>query len=336
MPVVAPTGSSPVEVTVFIPTFNGEDYLDRLLTSVEHQDFNGGIEILIIDSGSTDSTLEIIERHPAVRLMQIPQTEFGHGKTRNRAAELARGEFIVYLSHDAVPVGDRWLSALLLPMRPLAVGGNDTQAVFAKHVARSNCFPSLKYGIRGVFAGCGPDGQVTVVDGAVVSVDKLPASQLFYSDVCSATRRDFLLKTIPYQDLPYSEDLAFAKDLLAAGYRKAYQPAAVVEHSNDVTLSEYPRRTFDEFLGMRRVGEAPARMTRVGMLARIAKEILVTSGKILVDPDYSIGRKLYWLFVNPAYVWGKWIGIRRALVVKLDDSRSIARYSLEARSRLAE
>ena len=329
---MSPTGSSPVEVTIFIPTYNGEDYLDRLLTAVENQDFDGDIEILLIDSGSTDSTLEIIARHPAVRLVQIPKAEFGHGKTRNRAAELARGEFIVYLSHDAVPVGSQWLRELLLPMRPSSAGGNDAQAVFAKHVARAKCFPSLTYGIRGVFAGCGPDGQVTVVDGAVDSVDALPVSQLFYSDVCSATRRDFLLNTVPYQDLPYSEDLAFARDLLSAGYRKAYQPAAVVEHSNDVTLRDYPRRSFDEFLGMRRVGEVSAGMSRVGMLARIVKEVIVTSGKILVDSDYDFGRRLYWLVVNPAYVWAKWIGIRRALVVRLDDASSIARYSLEART----
>ena len=316
-------------MTVFIPTYNGEDYLDRLLTAVENQDFDGDIEILLIDSGSTDSTLEIIARHPAVRLVQIPKAEFGHGKTRNRAAELARGEFIVYLSHDAVPVGSQWLRELLLPMRPSSAGGNDAQAVFAKHVARAKCFPSLTYGIRGVFAGCGPDGQVTVVDGAVDSVDALPASQLFYSDVCSATRRDFLLNTVPYQDLPYSEDLAFAKDMLAAGYRKAYQPAAVVEHSNDVTLREYPRRTFDEFLGMRRVGEVPSGMSRVGMLARIVKEVIVTSGKILVDSDYDFGGKLYWLVVNPAYVWAKWIGIRRALTIPLNDEAAITRYSLE-------
>lgn len=330
MPIVSPTGNSPVEVTVFIPTFNGEDYLGRLLDAVEQQDFAGGIEILIIDSGSTDATLGIIAHHPAVRLVQIPQSEFGHGKTRNRAAELARGEFIVYLSHDAVPLGTGWLSSLLTPLRSHAEGGNDAQAVFAKHVARSHCFPSLKYGIEGVFAACGPDGEVTVVDGAIADVSTLPASQLFYSDVCSATRRDFLLNTISYQDLPYSEDLAFAKDLLEAGYRKAYQPSAVVEHSNDVTLSEYPRRTFDEFLGMRRVGEAPSRITRTGMLARIVKEIALTSGKILVDAEYSLGRTTYWLFVNPAYVWGKWVGVYRALTVRLDDSSAIARNSLEA------
>lgn len=320
-----------MEVTVFIPTYNGEEYLDRLLTTVEHQDFDGDIEILIIDSGSTDTTLDIIARHASVRLVQIPQSEFGHGKTRNRAAELARGEFIVYLSHDAVPIGENWLTTLLLPLRPMAEGGSDAQAVFAKHVARPNCFPSLKYGIQGVFTGCGPDGVVTVVDGEALQVDNLTTSQLFYSDVCSATRRAFLLDNIAYQDLPYSEDLAFAKDLLEAGYRKAYEPRAVVEHSNDVTLAEYPLRTFDEFLGMRRVGEAPPRISRLGIFARFIKEFLVTSGKIMTDADYSLGRKIYWLFVNPAYAWGKWVGIRRALSVSLSDEEAIARYSLEAR-----
>ena len=320
----------PVEATVFIPTFNGEKYLERLLVAVEQQEFEGNVEILIIDSGSTDGTLSIIARHPLVRLVQIPQSEFGHGKTRNLAATLARGEYIVYLSHDAIPAGTFWLDAILLPLRSLGEGGENAQAVFGKHVARAGCFPVLKYGIDGVFNACGPDGRVSVVDGSVSSVDTLLPAQLFYSDVCSATRRSFLLEKIAYQDLPYSEDLAFARDLLVAGYRKAYQPSAVVEHSNDVTLAEYPRRTFDEFVGMRRVGEAPARMGMLGTVARIVKETLLTGLRIIRDREYTLGRKLYWLFVNPAYVWAKWIGIRRALSVALDDRAAIAKFSLEA------
>lgn len=327
---VSPGSKEPVEVTVFIPTYNGDKYLDRLLSAVEAQEYDGTVEILIIDSGSTDRTLDIIGRHPSVRLVQIPNSEFGHGKTRNKAAELARGTYIAYLSHDAIPVGTHWLSSLISPLKPAADGGSDVQAVFGKHVARPDCFPLLKYGIAGVFAGCGPDGEVTIVDGAARDVSQMTPSELFYSDVCSATAVDFLTSTIAYQDLPYSEDLAFAKDVLAAGYRKAYQPSAVVEHSNDVTREEYPLRTFDEFLGMRRIGEAPAGMSWLGMLARVLKDLAGTKLKVMRDSDYTLVKKLYWSIADWPYVWGKWTGIYRALNVSLDDEATIVRYSLEA------
>jgi rhamnosyltransferase len=327
MPLVGPKSRAKVDATVFIPTFNGEKYLERLLTAVESQDYAGNFEILIIDSGSTDRTLDFIAAHPSVRLVTISQSEFGHGKTRNQAAQLARGEFIIYLSHDAVPLGKSWLSALV---SPLSEDGLDCQAVVGKHIARPDCFPSLKYGIESVFRGCGPDGEVTVVDGSKISYESLPPGQKFYSDVCSATRRSFLLTVIPYRDVNYSEDMYFAKDLILAGYKKAYQPAAVVEHSNDVTLREYPKRMFDETLGMRKVNEEPSHFSWLSAILRTVKEVLLSSRHILTDSEYSVAGKLRWLVVNAVAVCGKWIGIRRGRNVRVDDWDAIAKYSLEA------
>jgi rhamnosyltransferase len=315
-----------VDVTVFIPTFNGEKYLDRLLTAVETQDFAGTVEILIIDSGSTDATLSIIAEHLAVRLVQIPASEFGHGKTRNLAASLARGKNIAFLSHDAVPVGSSWLASLVAPLDP---AGLDCVAVVGKQEARADCFPLLKYEIEGVFNRCGPDGEVTAVDGSTVSAAALGEGELFYSDVNSATRRDFLLNVIPYRDVNYSEDMAFARDLLVAGYRKAYQPAAVVEHSNDVTLAEYGKRIFDENLGMRRVGEGRRSLSWAQAKLRAVRDVARSAARILRDTDYTAGEKATWLLENPAYAWSKWTNIYRALNIDLSDTAAIARYSLE-------
>ncbi|GAB2823749.1 hypothetical protein GCM10027022_12930 [Alpinimonas psychrophila] len=326
MTLVQPTFVGTVDVTVFIPTFNGEKYLERLLTAVESQDFADTFEILVIDSGSTDATLAIMAQHPMVRLVQIPSREFGHGKTRNLAATLARGTNIAFLSHDAVPVGEQWLSALV---EPLDSAGLNCVAVVGKQEARANCFPLLKYEIEGVFARCGSDGTVTVVDGSTVPAETLGEGDLFYSDVNSATRRDFLLKVIPYRDVNYSEDMAFARDLLVAGYRKAYQPDALVEHSNDVTLAEYGKRIFDENLGMRRLGEGRTGLSWPQAKLRAVRDVARSAIRILRDGDYKAGEKAKWLLENPAYAWSKWTNIHRALNVDLSDTQAIARYSLE-------
>jgi rhamnosyltransferase len=326
MPLVTPESKGTVDATVFIPTFNGEKYLDRLLHAVEAQEFSGNFEILIIDSGSSDATLDIIGTHPAVRLVEIPGSEFGHGKTRNLAAKLARGTNIAYLSHDAIPADSNWLTNITAPLDP---AGLDCVGVVGKHIARANCSPLLKYEIDGVFRACGPDGVTTVIDGAISKANELTPGELFYSDVNSATRRDFLLNTIPYRDVNYSEDMAFARDLLEAGYRKAYVATAVVEHSNDVTFSEYGKRIFDETLGMRRVGEGRQSLSWAQAKLRALRDIVVSWGRIVRDKDYSIGAKAHWLFVNPAYAWTKWVNIHRALNVDLNDKSTIARYSLE-------
>ena len=218
-------------------------------------------------------------------------------------------------------------------LEPLDPAGLDCVAVVGRHVARADCFPLLKYEIDGVFDQCGPVDRVSVVDGSVEALSRLSPGELFYSDVNSATRREFLLNVIAYRDVSYSEDMAFARDVLVAGYRKAYQPAALVEHSNDVTLAEYPQRVFDETIGRRRVGASLPVHGLLGTFARMAKDALRGSARILRDPDYVFTSKLRWLAVNPRYVWAKWTSIRRASRMDLADP-AVGKYSLEAQRAL--
>src|SRR4051812_16040183 len=98
-------------VTVAIPVYNGARYLDEVLTAVRAQHVDREVELLVIDSGSTDGSLEIAARHGA-RIHQIPHSEFSHGGTRNLAMQLAQGEHVAFLTQDATPA-DGWLAALL-------------------------------------------------------------------------------------------------------------------------------------------------------------------------------------------------------------------------------
>ncbi|MFC6354782.1 glycosyltransferase [Luethyella okanaganae] len=317
-----------VDVTVIVPTFNGADHLDDVLHALARQEFPGTVEILVIDSGSTDGTVEIVRSHPTVRLHEIPNVEFGHGRTRNLAARLARGRLLAYLTQDAIPADQNWLRELTAPLEP---DGDDAVAVVGKQIPRAGCFPLAKYEIQGVFARLGPEGRTTVVQK-----NDADGPDTFYSDVNSATRRDFLLETIPYRDVPYSEDLAFGADVVAAGYRKAYAPGGAVIHSNDLTLREYGARIFDEVVGMRRVGERTAAFGLLKMFAHIGYGVLGDSVRIVRDPDYGVAHTIGWLLRNPAYHVARWVSYRRANRVDLSDVAAIERGSLEhARTRTA-
>lgn len=314
--------------TVAILTYNGETYLERILVEVLGQDVAGEIEVLVIDSGSTDSTLDIVKRYPSVRLHEIPNTEFGHGKTRNLAAQLARGEFIAFLTHDAIPVSRQWLQELLAPFSL----DEKIVAVMGKQIPRSGCFPLLKYEIRGVFAGFGPDFGTTVFyhDAFVQSEGVLNAIS-FYSDVNSAARREFLTETIPYRDVRYAEDQLFGKDLIEAGYRKAYAGRAAVEHSNDLTRDEYRARIFDETVGLRQIGFPIPVLTPREQRRLVLRGVIGDSLRILQDGDFGWKRKLYWLAVNPIFQLEKWKSYRASTLVDINDEEAVRSGSLEHR-----
>ena len=316
--------------TVVIPTYNGELYLRRILEALRVQKINGEFEVLVIDSGSTDATLEIVSQYPEVRLHEIKNSEFGHGKTRNLAASLAQGTFVAYLTHDAIPDHDGWLRELLAPF---AIDDR-LKAVMGKQNPRPGCFPLMRYEIASVFARFGPDFGTTVFYG-----DKALSGQLdaitFYSDVNSATRREFLLETISYRDVPYAEDQMFGRDLIEAGYWKAYAPRASVEHSNDVTLHEFGLRIFDETVGLRRIGTPIGRLSIAGVIKYTVLTAALDTVRIARDRTYSRKRKIYWLVINPLYHARKWANYRRASIVDLDDENAVRAGSLEAHRSLS-
>ena len=96
-----------------------------------------------------------------------------------------------------------------------------------KQVPRRGAFPLQKYEIQGVFRNFGPDfGTSVFYKDAFVTDEGVLGAISFYSDVNSAARRRFLLDVIPYRDVRYAEDQLFGKDLIEAGYRKAYAPRA--------------------------------------------------------------------------------------------------------------
>lgn len=314
-------------MTVAILTYNGEKYLSRILKKLAKQNFAEPFEILVIDSGSTDATLQIVKEHPEVRLHQIPNNEFGHGRTRNLAAHLARGEFLAFLTHDAVPSNKHWLTELIDPFRrfPAVV------AVLGKQVARPKAFPLQKYEIDGMFRNLGPDFGTTLFYGTpyLASRPAVIDSMSYFSDVNSAVRRSFLLETIPYRDVRYAEDQMFGRDVITGGYVKAYASRASVEHSNDLTLKEYGHRIFDETVGLRQIGADLPPISRMAVLWFSTHGVLGDSLRIVRDRAYSWRRKLYWLVVNPAYHLRKWNAYRASTLVDLDDHGAIRAGSLE-------
>ncbi len=295
--------------TVTILTWNGECYLDDILVALEAQNYAGVFDVLVIDSGSTDRTLDIVGAHPGVRLHQIPHSEFGHGRTRNLAAQLSTGEIVVYLTHDAVPATADWLSSLVAPF----IDNERVVAVLGRQVARRSAPPLLKYDIERVFSRIGPPTAVTVFSDDGTLMDELSRWRAtFYSDACSAARRTTVTTTVPYRDVDYAEDQVFGRDVIAAGFAKAYAPSAVVEHSNDGNLREFGQRIAADLLGLRAIGAEIGPVSRWAAFRQWTRWSVLDMARLLVDRDFGVGRTVYWLVMNPVYHAVKWASYRRA------------------------
>ena len=296
-----------MKATVALLTFNADPWLRELLDGVIRQKADFEYEVLLIDSGSTDKTLEIAAEYPAVRLHQIPNSEFGHGRTRNLAAELSKADYVVYLTHDAVPAHDYWLAEML---RPFDLS-EKVACVFGKQVPRPDCCPTVKRDIIKVFNSFGPD-HLTMVAQANPNVTGQAANDAigFFSDVNSAVRRDVLLGEIPYQDVNYAEDQAFGRDVIAAGLYKVYAPLGAVIHSHSYPPFKYFRRMYDEMVGLKK---ATGQTLNTPMWFHIAWTLRATVADwwfILHDRNYGLRTKAKYIVQAPFYNTFRRLAIR--------------------------
>jgi glycosyltransferase involved in cell wall biosynthesis len=100
-------------VTFVIPTLNSARTLDACLASVRAQDYDGKVEVLIVEGGSTDATVEIAHRHSVDRIVENPLRTGEAGKAVGMRS--ASGEILAFVDSDNTLVGDDWLRRMTRP-----------------------------------------------------------------------------------------------------------------------------------------------------------------------------------------------------------------------------
>ena len=233
----SPAKTEKPKVSVVIPTLDAGPIFEHVLEAVTNQETLWPYEILVIDSGSTDTTLETIAKYPDVKLHQIDKSEFNHGSTRNLGAELTRGDYIAFLTHDAMPANPRWLHNLVMSLEkhPKAAGA------FGKHLP----YPEAsQYTKRDLTAHFDNFANEPLLVGKATNKKRYEKKDIswrqflhFYSDNNSIMRRS-VWKKIPYRPVKFGEDQLWADDIIKAGYGKVYAVRAAVYHSHDFNAEE--------------------------------------------------------------------------------------------------
>ena len=197
-------------ISVVIPTKNAGAGFEETLAALCKQP--RPLEIVVVDSGSSDGTLELARAHGA-RVVQIAPESFNHGETRNFGIRQSGGGFCLMLVQDAVPLGDSWLEEMLSPFaddRVVGVTGRQVPRPDADPVARWQCDYRDRF--------LGETAAVQEVE-SWQHFETLSHQQrlhlAIFDNVFSVLRRGFW-DECPFRAVPFAEDIDWAVRALAA------------------------------------------------------------------------------------------------------------------------
>jgi len=206
--------------SIIIRAYNEEEHIGRLLSGILQQTIQD-IEIILVDSGSTDATVAIASRYP-IKLVTIKPEAFSFGRSLNLGCQAATGQYLVIASAHVYPVYQDWLQQLLTPFcKP------DIALVYGKQRGME----TTQYSEHQIFAQWFPEQA------------NYQQNHPFCNNANAAIRRQ-LWKQFPYDEsLTGLEDLAWAKQVMAAGYTIAYVAGAEIIHIHQ----EKPSQTYNRY-----------------------------------------------------------------------------------------
>lgn len=225
------------KVSIVIPTKNAGALFQKTLDGIKGQKYEGNIELIVIDSGSTDHTVAIASQHRATIIL-IPPGEYDHGLTRNRAIERASGEIIVLMSQDAVP-GDQYL------IRNFVTAFDDEKVAgaYARQIPWEDADVITKRNLNNWLTGRDTEELRWIRDWQAYK-NLSPMEHYYFcnfDNVCSAIRRS-VWQAFPFKANEFGEDIDWAQRALEAGWKIAYWPSSYVIHSHRRSLKyEYDR-----------------------------------------------------------------------------------------------
>lgn len=212
-------------------TLNAQHHLKQCLSPFLSSPLNP--RVLVVDSSSTDGTVETAKKLGAETII-IPQEEFNHGLTREKARKYLNTDIVVMLTPDAYAVDNQVLGHLIKPLiENPAVGAAYARQIphegaqFFEAFPRDFNYPPLSH-IRGI-----------------EDVSKYGVYSFFCSNSCAAYVNSKLDEVGGFRSVLLGEDTVAVSDLMHKGYKVAYVAEACVHHSHSYTLAQEFRRYFD-------------------------------------------------------------------------------------------
>lgn len=209
-----------MKASIVIRTYNEERHLPSVLEAIDGQSTPESRETVIVDSGSTDRTLQIAGQF-GCRVVHIPKEDFSFGRSLNVGCQAASGECLVFVSGHCIPVGEDWLGRLIEPL------GRDTIVyTYGRQIGTS----ASRFSECQIFGKYFPQKSCVPQEG-------------FFCNNANAALMRAVWKEHPFNEkLTGLEDMFLSRDLVAGGMKVGYVADAVVRHLHDESWAQIRRR----------------------------------------------------------------------------------------------
>lgn len=219
-------------VSIVVLTKNGGALFQDSIKMIFSQNVPFLYEVIIVDSGSTDGTLEFLKDYP-IRIFHINPKDFSFGPTRDFGFSQAKGDFIVTLSQDVIPADENWLRNLIIPLLD-----DETDIV------QGHCKVPIDNGVffwerRGMFYFTSEGKQFCESYGRIgLSFTNIAIKKSVWEEVKCG-------------DSLMCEDKAFQKKAYLKGYKFSRSNQAFAYHGHTYNLRSLIKRCENEGMGWR-------------------------------------------------------------------------------------
>lgn len=273
------------KISCVIPVKNGEATLERCLQGLRNQTIGKELEIIILDSMSTDKSREIAGKYNCI-IADVPVGTFNHGLTRNIGAKIASGDLLFYTVQDAWLAENTMLEKMIIHFENEQIMGvSGHQAV--PHEKDKN--PMLWYKRFSE-----PEVQlreIRDIEKFKNSKQAVQQSLIAWDDVVAMYRKTALMQQ-PFVDTQFAEDWIWSRDALLRGWKLIYDPSLVVYHYHHSNYSYAYKVAFAVNYHFYKYFNFKPGVP--DLLMPMAKTIYYL-GK---QPELKLKEKLYWVYHN--------------------------------------
>lgn len=276
-----------IKCSIVIRSFNEARHIGVLMQGIKEQNMCGELEVIVVDSGSTDNTISIARQFGA-SIVHIEPYEFSFGRALNRGCGVATGKYILFASAHVYPLYTNWIEKLLTPFDDERVA-----LTYGKQVGNN----LTKYSELQIFKKWFPDKS------------NYRQTIPFCNNANSALRRELWIQQPFDESLTGLEDLDWASKIQQMGYYIAYEAMATIVHVHDETPSKIRSRYMREAIALKKI------MPKQHFSFR--DFLILTSANILNDSIHAIREKVFFknafsiIIFRLMQFWGSYMGFRQ-------------------------